>query len=235
MGTTAPGPATSPLAVSVNTVTLLVPTTGQPVASAPPATYSRVPAALSAAPRLHVPPVAVLVPGPATSPLGVSGNTDTVLLALFTTYSRVAAGLTISAVGPTAPTGSGTTVPGPARSPLGVSGNTVRLLLPRLATYSRLPGGLVAMVRNSDRAPPVAVLTPGGSGSPVPLSANVVTTAPTVPTYRRLPGDGRGVMTVRSAAVSFAAFCSPPPDTVAVLVTLIGAVAATFTVRVMLG
>src|SRR5438105_731973 len=143
-------------------------------------------------PRLHVPPVGVFVPGPAMSPAGVSGKTVTLLLALFTTYSRVAAGFTTSAVGDVAPTGNGTMVPGPAMSPPAVTGNTVRLLLPRLATYSRLPGGLSVMVTNSDRVPPVAVLTPGGSGSPAAVSGNVDTTAPTVPTYSRLVGDATG-------------------------------------------
>jgi hypothetical protein len=41
--------------------------------------------------------------------------------------------------------------------------------------------------------------------------------------------------TVTSAAVSFAKFDSPPPDTVAVLVTLPGALFATATVNVMEG
>src|ERR1700694_826701 len=44
-----------------------------------------------------------------------------------------------------------------------------------------------------------------------------------------------GRMVVGSVAVSLLVLVSPPPDTVAVLVTLDGALLATFTVRVMAG
>ena len=44
-----------------------------------------------------------------------------------------------------------------------------------------------------------------------------------------------GVIVVRSFAVSFVVFVSPPPETVAVFVTEAGALAATFTVRVIAG
>jgi hypothetical protein len=45
----------------------------------------------------------------------------------------------------------------------------------------------------------------------------------------------RGVIDVGSLAVSLAVLSSPPPETVALFVTLTGALAATFTVIVMTG
>ncbi len=47
--------------------------------------------------------------------------------------------------------------------------------------------------------------------------------------------SGIGVMVVGSFAVLFAVMNSPPPETVAVFVTLAGAFAATLTVRVIEG
>jgi hypothetical protein len=46
---------------------------------------------------------------------------------------------------------------------------------------------------------------------------------------------GAGLIVVRSVAESLAVFVSPPPDTVAVLVTLDAALEATFTVSVIAG
>ncbi len=47
--------------------------------------------------------------------------------------------------------------------------------------------------------------------------------------------SGTPPIVVMSEAVSFDVFVSPPPDTVAVLVTLAGALLATFTVNVNAG
>src|SRR5215471_13293733 len=46
---------------------------------------------------------------------------------------------------------------------------------------------------------------------------------------------GLGLTVTLSLAVSFAVLVSPPPDTVAVLVMLVGALTATFTVNVIAG
>src|SRR5947208_13737090 len=48
-------------------------------------------------------------------------------------------------------------------------------------------------------------------------------------------GDVRGAMTVESLALLFSAVTSPPPETVAVLVTVAGALLATLTVMVRAG